>query len=109
MYFQRDGAPPHSSCQVSNFLNFRFPGRWKGRKDGRSPQLASQVSRFKPTGLLCMGMDEKTGLQCEGGNVRCIAWSHFEGLRPHLNESAKAGKNNERSSQPIGSLFCGRR
>jgi len=24
----------------------------------RSPQLASQVSRFKPTGLLCMGMDK---------------------------------------------------
>jgi len=47
--------------------------------------------------------------QCESGNARCIAWSHFEGRTPHLNESAKAAKNNERSSQPIGSLFYGRR
>jgi len=30
-----------------------------------------------------MGMDERTGLQCEGGNVRCIAWSHFGCRRPH--------------------------
>jgi hypothetical protein len=39
----------------------------------RSPQVASQVSRLKPTGLLCVGMEERTGLQCEGGNARCIA------------------------------------
>ena len=25
MYFQHDGAPPHSS-RVTNFLNYRFPG-----------------------------------------------------------------------------------
>ena len=29
----------------------------------RSPPLASQVSRLKPTGLLCVGMDERTSLQ----------------------------------------------
>ena len=29
--------------------------------------------RLKLTGLLCVGMDERTGLQCEGGNARCIA------------------------------------
>jgi len=70
MYFQHDGAPPHSSRGVTNFLNYRFPGRtW------RSTPFASQVSRFKPTGLLCMGMDEGTGLQCESGNARCIAQS----------------------------------
>jgi len=57
MYFQHDGAPSHSSREVRNFLNYRFTGRtW------RSTQLASQVSRIKPTGLLCMGMDERTGL-----------------------------------------------
>ena len=28
MYFQSDGAPPHSSREVTNFLNYRFPGRW---------------------------------------------------------------------------------
>jgi len=31
MYFQHDGAPPHSSHEVINFLNYRFPGRWIGR------------------------------------------------------------------------------
>jgi len=57
MYFQHDGTPSHSSREVKNFLNYRFPGRtW------RSTQLASQVSRIKPTGLLCMGMVERTSL-----------------------------------------------
>ena len=31
MYFQHDGAPPHSSREVRNFLNYGFPGRWIGR------------------------------------------------------------------------------
>ena len=26
MYFQHDGAPPHFSSEVRNFLNYRFPG-----------------------------------------------------------------------------------
>jgi len=57
MHFQHDGAPPHFSREVRNFLNYRFPGRtW------RSTQLANQFSRLKPTGLLCMGVDERTGL-----------------------------------------------
>jgi len=55
-----------------------------------SPQLASQVSRLKPTGLLCMGMDERIGLQCEGGNARCIAWSHFGCCRLYQKQSAEA-------------------
>ena len=46
MYFQYDGAPPHSSHEVRNFLNSRCPGRWNGC--GHWP-LASQVSRLKPT------------------------------------------------------------
>ena len=75
----------------------------------RSLQSASQVSRIKPTGLLCMGMDERTGLQCEGGNVRCIAWSHFRCCRPHQKQSAEAATSNSRSSQPSGGLLCGRR
>jgi hypothetical protein len=28
VYFQHDGAPPHFSREVRNFLNYRFPGRW---------------------------------------------------------------------------------
>ena len=36
------------------------------------PTIGQPGSSLKPTGLLCMGMDERTGLQCEGGNARCI-------------------------------------
>lgn len=31
MFFQHDGAPPHFSRRVRNFLNNRFPDRWIGR------------------------------------------------------------------------------
>jgi len=45
MYFQHDRARPHSSRQVSNFLNYRFPGQWMGRGGphnwpARSPDLS---------------------------------------------------------------------
>ena len=45
MYFKHDGAPPHSSREVRNFLNSRFPGRWIGRGgphnwSARSPDLS---------------------------------------------------------------------
>ena len=45
IYFQHDGAPPHSSRGVKNFLNYRFPGRWIGRCGphhwpARSPDLS---------------------------------------------------------------------
>jgi len=36
MYFQHDGAPAHSSREVRNFLNYRFPGRWIGRGGPRN-------------------------------------------------------------------------
>ena len=39
---------------------------------------------FCPLQIIC-----STG-QCEGGNARCMAWSHFERRRPHQNESAEA-------------------
>ena len=47
MFFRHDGAPPHSSSGVTNFLNYRFPGRWMGRCGPhhwptRSPDLSSQ-------------------------------------------------------------------
>ena len=31
IYFQHEGAPPHSSRDVRNFLNYHFPWRWIGR------------------------------------------------------------------------------
>ena len=46
MYFQHEGAPPHSSREVRNFLNYRFPGRlivcggphnWPARSPELSP------------------------------------------------------------------------
>ena len=76
---------------------------------GAAPPLASQVSRHKPNGLFSMGMDERTGLQCDGGNARCIAWSHFGCRRPYQKQSAEAAKSNSHSSQSSGSLCCGQR
>jgi len=45
MFFQHDGAPPHSSRGVTNFLNYRFRGRWIGHCGphhwpARSPDLS---------------------------------------------------------------------
>jgi len=51
-----------------------------------------------------MGMDERTGLQCEGGNVRCIASSHFECHRLHQKQSAEAVTSNSQFTtkwQPV--------
>jgi len=31
MYFQHDGAPPHYTRRVTEFLNESFPNRWLGR------------------------------------------------------------------------------
>ena len=73
----------------------------------QSPKLASQVSRLKPTGLLCMGMDERTGFQCEGGNARCTARSHSRCSRPHQKQLVEATTRNLPSSLPSGRLFCG--
>ena len=68
IYFQHEGSPPYSSHEVRKLSFPRAIVRTL-----RSPPLASQVSRLKLTGLLCVGMDERTGSQCEGGNARWIA------------------------------------
>lgn len=44
MWYQHDGAPPHYTHEVTNFLNRRFPNRWIGRGGpvawpARSPDL----------------------------------------------------------------------
>ena len=31
MFFQQDGAPPHTYREVTNYLNERFPNRWIAR------------------------------------------------------------------------------
>ena len=44
MYFQHDGAPPHYTRHVRDYLNESFPNRWLGRRGPvawppRSPDL----------------------------------------------------------------------
>jgi hypothetical protein len=43
MYFQHDGAPPHYTISVREFLNESFDNRWLGRRGSvawpRSPDL----------------------------------------------------------------------
>jgi len=44
IWFQQDGAPPHFSREVRQYLNKVFPGRWIGRRGhlewpARSPDL----------------------------------------------------------------------
>ena len=70
----------------------------------RSPQLASQVSRFKPTGLLCVGMDERTGLQCEGGNARCIldAADHIRNNQLKLLRATRTVHNRAAACDAVG-------
>ena len=60
MYYQHNGAPPHSSRGYI-FPELSFPRAMDRML--RSPPLASQISRLKSTGLLCVGMDERTSLQ----------------------------------------------
>ena len=43
IYFQHDGAPPHSSREFRNFLNYRFPGRWIGRGGTHNCQPSLQT------------------------------------------------------------------
>ena len=46
--FQQDGAPPHYSLEVRNWLNEKFPGKWIGRRGPiewapRSPDLTPPI------------------------------------------------------------------
>uniref|UniRef100_A0A1B6KCB5 DUF4817 domain-containing protein n=1 Tax=Graphocephala atropunctata TaxID=36148 RepID=A0A1B6KCB5_9HEMI len=66
-FFQQDGAPPHYSVQVKQYLDAVFPHRWIGRRDAiewpaRSPDLTpldyflwgyikDKVNRTQPTDL----------------------------------------------------------
>jgi hypothetical protein len=59
-----------------------------------SPQLVSQVSRFKPIGLLVIEQDERNGLQREVWNARRTARSHLGGTRPREEHSAETATSN---------------
>ena len=80
--------------------SYKFPELslpWTMDRTLRSPPLASQVSRVKLTGLLCVEMDERTGLKCKGGNARCIARSHLGCRWPHQKQSAETATSNARA------------
>ena len=91
IFFQHDGSPLRSSHEVKNSLNYRFHGGWIGRGGPTIGQPRVQ------TGLLCMVMDENTGLQCEVCNVRLTAESHFECRRPSQIRSGETTTRNKRS------------
>lgn len=59
MYFQHHAAPPHFSRAVRYFLYDQFRGRWIGCG---ALQLDTQISGPKRNGLLCVRMDQRTGL-----------------------------------------------
>ena len=51
--FMQDGAPPHSSCFVTDVLNERFPDAWIGR-DGPIP-WPPRSPNFSPLDFSCGG------------------------------------------------------
>ena len=103
MYFKHDGAP-HSSHEVRNFLNSCFPGWWIGR--GGPHNWPTRSPDLSPLDYCVWGW-MKTDLQCEGGNTRWIAWSHFGCRRSHQKQPMETTSHSH-SSQPSGSLCCGR-
>jgi hypothetical protein len=102
MYLQHDGAPPHSSCKVRNFLNYRFPGRWIRRGGphnwpARSPDLS----------LLdyCVWKWIKELVYSE---MRDAMFGRILDAADRITKSAEAATSDSRGSQPSGSLCCGR-
>ena len=61
MYFQTRRSSSSFFTWSYKFPELSFPRAMD--RTLRSPPLASQVSILKPTGLLCVGMDERTSLQ----------------------------------------------
>ena len=104
MYFQHDGAPPHSSREVRNFLNYRFPGQWIGRGGphnwpARSPDLS-------PLDYCVWGWMKEL--------VYSVKVVTREALLGHIFDAADCIRNSQqklqratRSSQPSDSLCCG--
>jgi len=55
MYYQNDGAPPHFSQVLRQYLNHKFPNRWIGRG---GTELATTVTGSEPIRLPCVGLHE---------------------------------------------------
>jgi len=104
MYFQHDGAP-HSSLEVRNFLNYRFPGRWIGRGGphnwpARSPDLS-------PLDYCIWGWMKELVYSVKVV-TRDALLSRILDATDRIRKSAEAEASYKRSSQSSGSLCCGR-
>jgi len=105
MYLQHDGAP-HSSSEVRNFLNYRFPGRWIRRGSphnwpARSPDLS-------PLDYCVWGWMKELVY-----SVKVVTQDALLGrildAADRIRKSAEAATSYSRGSQPSGSLCCDRR
>jgi hypothetical protein len=86
LYFQHDGAPPHYTRHVREYLDESFPNRWFGRGGPlawppRSPDLTSW--------LLSLGTHEGISVRNEGW-FKSSAWpSYFCSGRAHTQPSTQ--------------------
>jgi len=107
MYFQHDRAPPHFSCEVRNFLNYRFPGRWIGRGGphnwpARSPDLS-------PMDYCVWGWMKELVYSVKAGTRAALLDRIFDAADRIRNSRQRLQRATRASSQPSGSLCCGRR
>ena len=103
MYFQHDGAPPHSSREIRNFLNSHFLGRWIGRCGphnwpARSPDLS-------PLDNCIWGWMKELVYSVKVVTRDALLGSILDAA-DCIRKSAEAAKSYSRSSQSRGSLCC---
>ena len=106
-HFQHDGAQPHSSREVRNFLNYHFPGRWIGRGGPHNWPARSP-------GLSALDYCVWGWMKELDNSVKVVTRDELLGRifgyrRPHQKQPAETTTSNPRSSQPSGNLCCGRR
>ena len=106
MYFQHEGAPPHSSRKVINFLNYPFPGRWIScgglhHWSARSPDLS-------PLDYCVWGWMKELVYSVKVATRDALLGRILDSA-DRIRKSAEAATSNSRISQPSGSLCCGRR
>ena len=60
--FQQDGAPPHWSLRVGQFLNIKLPDGWIGRSGQNDYDPMSWSPRSHTMGFLFVGICERIGI-----------------------------------------------
>jgi len=105
MFFQHDGAP-HSSREIRNFLNYRFPERWIGC--GGPHNWPNRSTDLSPLDSSEWGWIKE--LVCSVKVVtRDALLGRILGATDRIRKSAESESNYPPSSQPSGSLCCGLR